>query len=59
MKGLLEDRHPELENDTDTVCEIELVVVDRDRELRELAHRCRQLLAQPAAEHCPPGHWLG
>jgi hypothetical protein len=58
MKGLLEDRQPELETGTHTADEIELVV-DCDRELRELAHRCRQLLAQAAPANCPPGHWLG
>jgi len=58
MKGLLEERQPELEKGTDTASEIE-VVSDRDRELRELARRCRQLLAQAAPANCPPGHWLG
>jgi hypothetical protein len=58
MKGLLEDRQLELEEGADTAGEVELVL-DRDRELRELARRCRQLLAQAAPTNCPPGHWLG
>jgi hypothetical protein len=58
MKGLLEDRQLELEEGADTAGEIELVL-DRDRELCELARRCRKLLAQAAPATCPPGHWLG
>jgi hypothetical protein len=59
MKGLLEDRHTELEQAGDTAGEIELVF-DQDADLRDLATRCRELLAQrrPRAD-CPPGHWLG
>jgi hypothetical protein len=59
MKGLLEDRHTELEQPGDTAGEIELVL-DQEADLRDLATRCRELLARrrPLAD-CPPGHWLG
>ncbi len=58
MKGLLEDRQGEQVQADATAGEIELVL-DRDREFRELALRCRWLLAQQPAANCPPGHWLG
>ena len=58
MNGLLVHTQLEVDKGADTAGEIELVL-DRDRELRELARRCRQLLAQPAPEIYPPGHWLG
>ena len=58
MKGLLEDRQLELEEGADTADEVELVL-DRDRELRELARRCRDLLAKRTVDDCPPGNWLG
>jgi hypothetical protein len=58
MKGLLEDRQLELEEGADTAGEIELVL-DHDRELRELARRCRDLLAKQTVRDYPPGNWLG
>lgn len=59
MKGLLEDKHAELEQARETGGEVELVL-DREADLRDLAARCRELLARlrPPAD-CPPGHWLG
>ena len=58
MKDLLEDRQPELEEGADRAGEIELVL-DHDRELRELARRCRALLAKRTVRDYPPGNWLG
>ena len=59
MKGLLEDRRAEQQSDA-TADEIE-PVLDREWELRELAHRCGRVLEQlPDANAIyPPGHWLG
>ena len=42
MKGLLEERQPELEKGTDTASEIE-VVSDRDRELSEFTGKLAAL----------------
>ena len=58
MKGLLEDKEAEPEKGADTAGEIE-PVVDHDRELWELARRCRDLLAKRTVRDYPPGHWLG
>ena len=60
MNALLEGRHAPLDvADTDELDEaIDLTTVD-DRDLRDLARRCRELLAAKTTEDCPPGHWLG
>ena len=58
MKQLVEAPRVAEEPDGDDLEVVELVVL-ADEALRELARRCRELLAKEVTDDCPPGHWLG